>query len=61
MGTPALPPYLNLPEDRQAKARAVLSREIGVPIADDDADAVIEQVWNALVGYPLLGEEDVAS
>lgn len=54
----ALPCHINLPEDRKALARKVLSKEIGVPFEDDMADAVIEQIWNALVGHPLADSED---
>jgi hypothetical protein len=53
----ALPAYIDLPEDRQEKARKALSREIGIPIETGSADAVIEQVWNALVGHPLADDE----
>lgn len=56
---PALPCYIDLPEDRQTKARAVLSEQIGVPIDDSSADAVIEQVWNALVGHSTADEEEL--
>lgn len=52
----ALPYFMDLPEDRRRKARAVLSSEVGVPFDQLNADAVIEQVWNALVGHPLIGE-----
>ncbi len=54
----AMPVYLNLPKDRQKKARDVLSYELGVPIADDDADAICEQIWNALVGHPMAADEE---
>lgn len=52
-----LPAYCEMPEKKRRRARKVLEREIGMPIGDTDADALIEQVWNALTGRPLADEE----
>lgn len=57
MSKSSLPYYIDLPEDRQELARKVLSDELGVPLDDSMADAVIEQVWNALVGHELADQE----
>lgn len=53
----ALPYYVDLPADRQLAARVALERELGLPLGESEADAVIEQVWNALVGHPTADEE----
>lgn len=52
-----LPNYIDLPQERQDRARMVLTREIGLPLDETSADAAVEQIWNALVGHPLAGEE----
>lgn len=53
--------FSEMDDETQEKARRTLRRELAAcrNIATDDgeADAVIEQVWNALVGNPLADEE----
>jgi hypothetical protein len=55
--TSALPFYSEMPNRLRAKARAALRREIGMDIENGNADAVIEQVWNALVGHDQIEPE----
>lgn len=47
----ALPYYAEMPNKIKAKAREALAAQLGLKLDRMNADAVIEQVWNALVGH----------
>lgn len=56
-----LPFHSELPENVCARARRALRREMKTTdnLADDtQADAIVEQVWNALVGHDKIKPKD---
>ena len=50
----SLPFHCEMSERKKAKARRALCNSLEIKLDKIDADAAVEQVWNALVGHDKI-------